>query len=92
MVTDSGEPTGGALKARAGRTVNRTKPRLFTPQGASDYVDGVRSKRWFEDRCRAAEIDCYKLGGGWAIPEYALLDLLEKSFIPAVNCRPRSSR
>lgn len=66
-----------------------TKPRIFTPQGASEYVDGTKSKRWFEDRCRQGLIDAYKIGGTWCIPEYALVRLLEDSFVPAVNARAR---
>lgn len=60
-------------------------PRLYDAQGASVYVNGVKSPRWFKDQMRAGAIDAYRIGQTWCVAETELDRLIAESFRPAGN-------
>lgn len=61
------------------------KPRLYDAQGASEYVNGVKSPRWFKDQMRAGAIDAYQIGQTWCVAQSELDRLIADSFRPAGN-------
>jgi hypothetical protein len=69
------------------QTQTQTKPRIYDAKGASEFVNGVKSARWFKDEARAGRIDAGQIGQTWYFREETLLRLLEESFFPAVNGR-----
>lgn len=67
------------------QTESRVKPRLYDANGASEYVDGVKTPRWFKDQARAGLIDAYQIGRTWCFDERELDRLIAESFCPAAN-------
>lgn len=67
------------------------KPRLRDAEGASVYVNGVKTPRWFKEQARAGQIDAYQIGQTWCFDEAELDRLIAESFRPAGNYgRPAS--
>lgn len=66
-------------------TRTETKPRLLDANGASEYVGGVKSARWFKDQARAGLIRAYQLGQTWCFAEADLDALIADSFCDPAN-------
>jgi hypothetical protein len=66
-------------------TRTKSKPRLRDANGASEYVGGVKTPRWFKDQGRAGLIKAYQIGQTWCFDEADLDELIENSFCDPAN-------